>query len=93
MEKSLNFIEKSWNLAEYKLYVFLQLYISKKKLKFTKLMTFMQHLQYNAPNLMDFFFKLSGGDTPRPPLVMVPRIINHSGPFFSKIVSACLKIA
>ena len=44
----------------------------------------MQQLQYKAPNLMYGFQNFYRGDTMGPTLVMVPRIINHSGPFSPK---------
>ena len=66
-------------------------FFSNKTLKFTKLMNFMQKLQYNAPNLMYIFQKNSSNDT-RTPLMRGPRILNHLGPF-SKFLTACLKIA
>ena len=49
MEKSWNFIEKSWNLNDYKLYGFIHLYILKNK-NWKSLN--MQQLQYKIINLM-----------------------------------------
>ena len=69
-------MEKSWNLNDYKLYGFIQLYILlNKRLKFTKLIIFMQQLQYKYASIhiiiiimhlisCTFVKNFSEGDTP-----------------------------